>query len=67
MQAAWIAPPAVLVAGAVAAVVLVRRIADAVSELATSGRRFRQVEDAMIPIRVETRRLRTSLDDFDRR
>lgn len=67
VQTAWIASPAVLAAGAVAAVVLLRRIADAASELASSQRRFRRVEDAMIPLRVETRRARTSLDDFDRR
>jgi hypothetical protein len=67
VEAAWFAPPAVLALGALGAAVLLRRIADAVSEVAASQRRFRRLEDAMIPVRVETRRARASIDRFDRR
>ncbi|QXC61938.1 hypothetical protein KSP35_03725 [Aquihabitans sp. G128] len=67
MDLAWIAPPAVLIAGAAGVAVLLRRIATALDEVATSQRRFRRIEDAMIPIRVEARRARTSIDRLPRR
>lgn len=67
MNAAWIIASAVLVIGAVAIFALIRLIAEAVDQMLVSARRFRRVEDAMIPLRVETRRARSSLDHFDRR
>jgi hypothetical protein len=62
VDAAWFAPSAVLIAGAAGAAVLLRRLAGAVTELAASQRRLRRLEDAMIPVRVETRRARASID-----
>ena len=62
MDAAWFAPPAVLVVGALGAAALLRRIAAALDDLGASQRRVRRVEDALIPIRVETRRARASID-----
>jgi hypothetical protein len=64
---AWIAPPAVLLAGAAGVAVLARRLVTAVSELAAAQRRLRRLEDALIPVRVETRRARSSIDHLDRR
>jgi hypothetical protein len=64
---AWIAPPAVLLAGAAGAAVLARRLVVAASELAVAQRRLRRLEDAVIPVRVETRRARASIDRLDRR
>jgi cytochrome c-type biogenesis protein CcmH/NrfF len=63
----WFAPVAVLLVGAVAAVVLVRQLVSAVSELDASQRRFRRIEHALIPVRVETRRARASIGRIDHR
>jgi len=63
----WIAPPAVLLVGAAGVAVLLRRIVAATEEVAGSQRRFRRLEDAMIPVRVETRRARSSIDRLPRR
>ncbi len=67
VDAAWFAPPAVLTLGALGAAVLVRRIAEALDEVETARRRVRRLEDALVPLRVETRRARASIDRFDRR
>ena len=66
MDAAWIAPPAVLGAGAAAAAVLVRMIAKATDEAQAAQRRFRRLEDGLIPIRVESRRTRASVEHLRR-
>lgn len=58
----WIAPAAVVTAGAAGIAVLIRGIDAATSDLAASARRLRRVENALIPVRVETRRARASLD-----
>lgn len=67
MDLAWIAPPAVLLAGAAGAAVLARRLVAEATELAVARRRLRRLEDALIPVRVETRRARASIDHLDRR
>lgn len=67
MDLAWIAPPAVLGLGALAAAALLRAIAGAVEEAEAARRRFRKLEDGLIPLRVETRRTRASVDRLDRR
>lgn len=67
MDAAWFAPPAVLVIGALGAAALLRRIAGAIEDVGASRRRVRRLEDALIPVRVETRRARASIDRFPRR
>ena len=67
MDVTWFVPVAVLILGAAAAVVLVRRIAEASAELDASQRRFRRIEHALIPVRVETRRTRASIEQIHRR
>lgn len=67
MDAAWIAPPIVLVAGAAAIATLLRRIAAAAADLDASQRRFRRLEDALIPVRVESQRARRSVDRLNHR
>ena len=67
VDAAWFAPPVVLLAGAAAAAWLARRVDTALHEVRSSQRRLRRVEDSLIPVRVETRRASRSLDRFDRR
>jgi hypothetical protein len=63
----WIAPSAVLGIGAAAAAALLRAIARATDEAQAAHRRFRRLEDGLIPLRVETRRTRDSLDRMRRR
>ena len=67
MDTTWIAPPAVLGIGAVAAAAFLRAIAKATDEAQAAHRRFRRLEDGLIPLRVETRRTRDSLDRMHRR
>jgi len=67
VDAAWFAPSAVVVVGALGAAAMLRRIGETVTELNASRRRIRRLEDALIPVRVETRRARASIDRFDRR
>ncbi|MCB1039056.1 MAG: hypothetical protein R2701_05805 [Acidimicrobiales bacterium] len=67
MDTTWIAPPAVLGIGALVAAILGRSIAKALDEADAARRRFRKLEDGLIPLRVETRATRRSVDRFDRR
>jgi hypothetical protein len=67
VDAAWITPPAVLLTGAAAVAILVRKLQQAADEARSAGRRFRRLEDGLIPIRVETRRTRASVDRMHRR
>jgi len=67
VDATWFAPPVALLLGAGAIAVALRRVVTALDEVATSQRRVRRLEDALIPVRVEARRARRSLDTFDRR
>lgn len=67
MDTTWIAPPAILGIGAALAAVLVRSIARATEEAEAAHRRFRRLEDGLIPLRVETRRTRGSVDGLHRR
>ncbi|MEO6988705.1 MAG: hypothetical protein ABI239_08655 [Aquihabitans sp.] len=62
MELTWIAPAVVVTVGAAAIAVLARHLDAATTELSASARRLRRVEDALIPVRVETRRARASLD-----
>jgi hypothetical protein len=63
----WIAPPIILLSGAAASAALLRAIAKATQDAQGAHRRFRRLEDAMIPIRVETRRTRESVDRLHHR
>ena len=67
MDTTWIAPPAVLGLGALAAAALLRAIAKATDDAQAAHRRFRRLEDGLIPLRVETRRTRDSVDRMHRR
>lgn len=67
MDVTWFVPVAVLIIGSMVAVMLVRRLAEAADELASSQRRFRRIEHALIPVRVETRRTRASIERIQRR
>lgn len=67
MDVTWFAPVAVLLIGAVAAMVVVRHLVSAVAELDIAHRRFRRIEHALIPVRVETRRTRASIERIDHR
>lgn len=67
MDFSWFAPVAVLLIGAGAAIVLVRQLVTAIAELDASQRRFRRIEHALIPVRVETRRARASIERIDHR
>ena len=66
VDAAWIAPSLVLGGGAALAAVILRRIADAVGDVNASQRRLRRLEDSLIPLRVENRRVRRSSERFPR-
>ena len=66
VEAAWILPSVVLTGGAALAAVLLRRIAVAARELAESQRRLRRLEDSLIPLRVENRRVRRTGDRLSR-
>jgi hypothetical protein len=63
----WIAPPAIIGVGAVAIAAMLRSLATATAEAQAARRRFRRLEDGLIPLRVETRRARASLDERNRR
>ena len=67
MDTTWIAPPAVLGIGAAAVAYLLRAITKATGEAEAAHRRFRRLEDGLIPLRVETRRTRDSVDRMHRR
>ena len=66
VDAAWITPSLVLGGGAALAAVMLRRIADAVQDVNASQRRLRRLEDSLIPLRVENRRVRQSSERFPR-
>ena len=53
--------------GAAAAAFLLRAITKATEEAESAHRRFRRLEDGLIPLRVETRRTRESVDRMHRR
>ena len=63
----WIAPPLVLLGGAAAVSVLAHRLVQAADDARAAQRRFRRVEHALIPVRVETRRVRASVDRYPHR
>ena len=63
----WIAPPAVLGIGAAAAALLVRAISSATDEARDAVRRMNRLEGSLVPLRVETRRTRGSVDRMTRR
>lgn len=63
----WIAPPAILGLGAVLAAYLVRAVASATEDARGAMRRFGKLEGSLVPLRVETRRTRESVDRMTRR
>jgi hypothetical protein len=62
----WIAPSVVLGLGAAGTAVALRALAKATEEAQGAHRRFRRLEDGLIPLRVETRRTRGSVDRLQR-
>jgi hypothetical protein len=66
VDAAWITPPVVLATGAAVAAVLARKVQEAAEQARAAGRRFRRLEDGLIPIRVESRRARANVDRMRR-
>lgn len=67
MDALWFASPIALLLGAVAVGLLVVQIGRATDELSGAGRRTRRLDDALIPVRVETRRARASIERLRRK
>ncbi|MCB0962023.1 MAG: hypothetical protein KDA98_01750 [Acidimicrobiales bacterium] len=67
MDTTWIAPPAVLGIGAAVAALLVRAISMATDDARDAVRRFGRLEGRLVPLRVETRRTRESVDRMTRR
>lgn len=67
MHALWFASPIALLLGAVAVAVLVVQIGRATDDLSSAGRRTRRLEDGLIPVRVETRRARASIERLRRK
>ena len=67
MDAAWITPPAVLATGAALLAVLARKVTQATEEARGAQHRFRRLEDGLIPVRVESRRTRASVDRMHHR
>jgi hypothetical protein len=67
VDAAWFAPPAVFVLAALGVAALLRRIGAAVEDVGGARDRARRIDGALVPVRVETRRARASIDRFHRR
>jgi hypothetical protein len=67
VELTWLAPPLVLLVGALVAAVLLVAIVRTLDEVRAAHRRLKHLDGALIPLRVETRRTRESLDGFDRR
>jgi len=67
VDALWFAPPAVLIAGAAMAAVVLRKLAQAADDVAAARRRAGRLEDALIPLRVDARRAARRLDRHDLR
>ena len=53
--------------GAAATALLLKRIGAVVDTVSASQRRAQQLESALVPVHVETRRARRALDHLDRR
>ena len=66
MDLTLIAPAIVLLVGAAGIAAMARRVMGATTELAGSRRRFDRLEQGLIPLRVETRQTRASIDRFRR-
>ncbi|MCB1246029.1 MAG: hypothetical protein KDB69_02040 [Acidimicrobiia bacterium] len=67
MDAIWFASPLALLIGAFAIVMIAVRINQANGDLSRAGRSTRRLEDALIPVRLETRRARSSVDHLRRK
>lgn len=67
MDAIWFAPPVALLIGAVVVLALAVQIGRATDELSAARRRNRRLEDALIPVRVQTRRARASIERLHRK
>jgi hypothetical protein len=64
---AWLAPPVIVLLGAAGAADAAAGHRPRLEDVEAARRRVRRLDDALIPLRVETRRARESLDRFDRR
>lgn len=67
MDLTWLAPIIVVMAGILGTLALARLLGLATAELTAAQRRLGQLERALIPVRVQTRRTRGSVDSFTRR
>ena len=63
----WISPSVVLGLGALAVAGLAKRLVDEVGRLRRTGRRLERLEGGLIPLRVEVRRTRASIEQVTRR
>jgi hypothetical protein len=64
---ALIAPPALIAGAAGITAALLRRLAHAIEELRAAERRNRRLNDALVPVRVETRRVGATVERMTRR
>jgi hypothetical protein len=64
---ALIAPPALVVGAAGITAVLLRRLSRAIDELRAAERRNRRLQEALIPVRAETRRVGATVERMTRR
>lgn len=62
MNLAWIVAPAVLLAGSGTVAFAIRRLAAAVQDLGDAQEAMRHLEQGLIPLRVESRRVAGSVD-----
>ena len=67
MHLLWFVPTVVLLAGAGAAWLLLRRIAEASDDVAVRARRLEKLGLRLVPVRSETGRARASIDRIKRR
>ncbi len=67
MHLLWFVPTVVLLAGAGAAWLLLRRIAEASDDVAVRARRLEKLGLRLVPVRSETGRARASIDRIQRR
>jgi hypothetical protein len=67
VQALWIVPPAVLLAGAMSAIVYLRSVDGAMDEIRDHLHRMAEVRTSVDTLRAETARTRASMEALDQR
>jgi len=67
VQALWIVPPAVLLAGAMSAIVYLRSVDGAMDEIRDHLHRLAEVRTSVDDLRAETARTRASMEALDQR